>query len=72
MNTFELQDAIAAHLHAIGKFFTQRPRITIVIRTPWLDAQDLDGGVVITDDDLDAAIAEIHRLRDRPIVGWKS
>lgn len=45
--------------------FNQRPKITIVIRTPWLEEQGKDGGVVLTDDDFDAAIAEINKLRGR-------
>ena len=55
---------IADRLEEICKLFTQRPTITIIIRTPWLK----DGGVVLTDDDFDAAIAELNRLRERPIL----
>jgi len=50
---------ISDHLEAISKLFTQRPKITIVIRTPWLE----DGGVLLSDDNFDEAIAEIQRLR---------
>lgn len=35
------------------------PLITLVVRTPWLE----DGGIVITNDTFDAAIAEINRLK---------
>jgi hypothetical protein len=56
-----LQANVADHLESIAAMFTQRPKITIVIRTPWLK----DGGVILTDDDFDAAITEIQKLRDR-------
>ena len=52
---------VANRLGEIADLFTQQPKITIVIRTPWLE----DGGILISDDDFDAAIAEIQRLRVR-------
>ena len=55
---------ISDKLNEIGGLFTEPPKITIVIRTPWLD----DGGVVLTNDDFDAAIAEIQRLRTKGTV----
>jgi hypothetical protein len=64
-----LQDRIADHLDQISRMFTQSPKITIVIRTPWLEAEGKDGGVLLSDDDLDMAIAEINRLRNRKPVG---
>lgn len=60
-----LQASIADHLEEICKLFTQRPKITIVIRTPWLEVDGKEGGVVLTDDDFDEAIAEINRKRDK-------
>jgi hypothetical protein len=45
--------------------FKQPPKITIVIRTPWLEAQGKDGDVLISDDNCDLAIAAINRLRNR-------
>jgi hypothetical protein len=54
-----LHNDISTHLSEIAALFTQPPKITIVIRTPWLP----DGGVLLTDDDLDEAIAEILRLK---------
>jgi hypothetical protein len=57
-----LHGDIAEHLESIAAMFTQRPKITIVIRTPWLP----DGGVLLSDDDFDQAIAEVNRLRERP------
>jgi hypothetical protein len=40
------------------------PRVTIVVRAPSLP----DGDVVVTDDDLDAAIKAIERLKFRPAI----
>ena len=53
---------ISQKLGEIDAMFTQSPKITIVIRTPWLDD---DGGVLLSNDDFDSAIAEINRLRAR-------
>ena len=61
----DLRDGIAYHLEKIAAMFTQRPKITLVVRTPWLDEEGKDGGVVLSDDDFDLAIAEINKLRDR-------
>ena len=63
-----VRNEVADHLEAICRLFTQRPKITIVIRTPWLDAAGKDGGILLTDDDLDAAVAEINKLRHRPAI----
>ena len=54
-----LHNDISTHLSEISALFTEQPKITIVIRTPWLP----DGGVLLSDDDLDEAIAEIRRLQ---------
>jgi hypothetical protein len=67
-----LRNQVADHLEDICKLFTRRPKITIVIRTPWLEAEGKDGGVLLSDDDFDLAIAEINRLRDRKPVGADS
>jgi hypothetical protein len=68
MNPLEqLRLRIADKLADISEMF-ERPtetRITIVIRTPWLP----DGGVLISDDDFTLALAEIERLRIKPIIG---
>ena len=65
----DVRDEIAEHLEKIVRLFKQRPKITIVIRTPWLEAEGKDGGVILSDDDFDVVISEINRLRNRPIVG---
>lgn len=54
-----LQADIADHLEEICKLFTQRPKVTIVLRTPWLAGE---GDVVLTDDDTALAIAAIKKL----------
>lgn len=64
-----LQELIADHLEDICQMFTRRPKITIVIRTPWLETEGKDGDVVLTDDDFDLAIAVINKLRNRQPVG---
>lgn len=53
---------ISQQLDEIKALFTNPDacKVTLVIRTTDLE----NGGVVITDDDYDAAIAEINRLRD--------
>ena len=58
---------ISEHLEKICTLFKQRPKITIVVRTPWLEAEGKEGDVLLTDDDLDLAIAAIHRLRNNPL-----
>lgn len=55
-----LQENIADHLEEICKLFTQRPKITIVIRTPWIEGE---GDVVLSDDDFGAAITAIRKLQ---------
>lgn len=57
---------ISKRLNQIAELFDEdhTPMITIVIRTPWLE----DGGVLMGNDDFDAAIAEITRLRVREVI----
>ena len=59
----DLKDRIAHHADEIAKMFKD-PRVTIVVRAPSLP----DGDVVVTDDDLDAAIKAIERLKFRPAI----
>lgn len=57
---------ISESLNEIAALFDkhQLPKITLVIRTPWLN----DGGVLMGNDDFDEAISEINRLRVKPEV----
>lgn len=64
-NLKNLQYEVADHLEAISKLFKRRPKITIVIRTPWIEADGKDGDVILSDDDFDLAISAINRLRER-------
>ena len=59
-----LHQTVATHLSEIAALF-QKPdevKMTLIIRTPWLP----DGGVVLSDDDYDLAIAELRRLETSP------
>jgi hypothetical protein len=58
----KLRADIAEHLEEIAALFTQRPKITIVIRTGWLN----DGDVVLTDDEADLAIEALRKLEKNP------
>ncbi len=59
MTLIELQTELSEHMAKIAEYF-KHPRITLVVRSPELP----DGDVVLTDDDLDAAIAAITRLKE--------
>jgi hypothetical protein len=52
---------ISEHLNQIAALFKEdaKLKLTLIIRTPELE----DGGVLISNDDFDAAIAEINRLK---------
>jgi hypothetical protein len=56
---------ISYHLGRIADLFDRERKrevmLTIVIRTPWLE----DGGVLMGNDSIDAALSEIERLRNR-------
>ena len=56
----DLQEQIAYHLDEIGRLF-KHPKITIVVRNDEL----ADGDVVLSDDDLNKAIAAIARLQTK-------
>lgn len=57
------------HLHAdiseklseINSLFTKDVKMTLIIRTPWLE----DGGVLMGNDDFEEAISELNRLRKK-------
>jgi hypothetical protein len=57
----QLHFDISQHLNEIAALFKDEVglKITLIVRTPEL----ADGGVLISNDDPDAAIAEIIRLR---------
>ena len=61
-----LHQDISRHLERIAKLFKreQGVKITLVVRMPKVD----DGGVLLTDDDLDLAIAEVKRLAGKEII----
>jgi len=53
---------VAEHLSRIEHMFAPEcPKITLLVRTPWLK----DGGILITNDSTDAALAEFNRLREK-------
>lgn len=56
----QLHQKLAVHLEQISELF-KNPKITLVVRSPDLP----DGDVVLTDDELDKAIAAIERLKGR-------
>lgn len=56
--TVALHDELAKHLDRIKRAFKPGSRVTLVIRNPGISDE---AGVVIGDDDLDEAVAEIRR-----------
>ena len=54
---------ISQSLNEIAALFDPKhtPKITLVVRTPWLE----DGDVLTGNDDFDEAIAAINRLRSK-------
>lgn len=63
---------ISYHLDRIADLFDRKYRdevkLTLVIRTPWLE----DGGVLMGDDEIDAAVQEIERLKAREPLNTKA
>jgi len=57
----DLQEQIAYSLDEIRRLF-KNPKITLVVRNP----DQADGDVVLSDDDLDKAIAAIVHLQTKP------
>ena len=55
----ELHDRISVHLNRIAKVFKPGTKLTLVVRQPHLPG---DTGVLLTNDDPEAAIAEIRKL----------
>ena len=58
-----LQDELGHHLEQIGKHFKPeaKAKLTLVVRMPGLNGDPNETGIVISDDDLNEAIAEIQR-----------
>lgn len=56
----QLADDLSRDLHRITKRFRTPVKLTLVIRQPEIPG---DSGIVIGNDDYDAAIAEIQRQR---------
>jgi hypothetical protein len=56
-----LHDRLAAHLDRITKLFKPGAKLTLVVRQPDLPG---DTGILIGNDDYDAVIAEIQKLRE--------
>jgi len=55
---------INGHLVDIEKLFNRPVKITLVVRMPDM----ADGGVLLSNDDIQSAIAEIVRLKDKATV----
>lgn len=60
-----LHDELSQHLNRIARMFVPGVKLTLVIRTPDVPG---DTGIVIGNDDYDAAIAEIQKQRRTGIV----
>jgi hypothetical protein len=55
-----LQEDISTHLEAISRLFKANPKITLVVRNPEMPG---DADLVLSDDDLEQAIASIRNLQ---------
>lgn len=66
---FLLRLELAKHLDAIKRLMPPSYRVTLVLRSPALQAQGKDADVVIGDDDLVEAAAAIARAATRPPPG---
>jgi hypothetical protein len=53
-----VRDEVSRHLERIAGYFTS-PKITLIVRAPQLE----DGDLILTDDNLDEAIAAILKLK---------
>ncbi len=58
--TLDLHHSIQSHLIEIERLFVS-PKITIIVRAPRL----ADGDVILSNDDLELAIAAIRNLQSR-------
>ena len=57
----DISAALDAIVELFDKIHRDEVKITVVVRTPWLD----DGGVLMGNDSYEEVVAEINRLRDR-------
>lgn len=64
MSIQDVHDQIELRAREIATFFARpdEARITIIVRTPWVP----DGGVLVSNDDLEQAADELSRLAARP------
>lgn len=53
----ELHAVLSDHIDAIGALFVSSPKLTLIVRHPDIPG---DTSIVITNDDIDAAIAELQ------------
>lgn len=56
-----LGQRIAYHAREVQEMFKPGVKVTIIVRNPMLG----DGDCIITEDDLDAVIGAVQRLKDR-------
>lgn len=55
------QEAVGGLLTEVAMHFRGRPKITLLVRHPDLEAAGKDADFVMTDDDLEKAIAALRR-----------
>lgn len=60
MSLPDLHFALETHLRRIERFFKPGAKVTLMVRNPGTPG---DAGVLLTNDDLDAVIAEIERRK---------
>lgn len=57
----QVQEAVSGLLTEVAMHFKGRPKITLLVRHPDLEAQGKDADFVMTDDTLEEAIAALRR-----------
>lgn len=60
---FMLHDSLAEHCEQIAKWFKPGAKVTILVRNPQVPG---DADVVVSNDDLAAAIAALQRRAEKP------
>jgi len=61
MTLEQVREEISDHLDAVKRLFKPGVRVTILVRTP--DFPDGSRDLVLTDDDLDAALSALSRRK---------